>query len=295
METLSIKGNLTALAPIHHGANEVTGTTKLILTLPNVIRNHETGKTEIDNIPAIHGNAIRGYLRRLIMQDMLDLLDYKLDSKKVYHFLFTGGILESLDNKDKGAINLSLKKEMRDNLPPISLLGSALGNQMIQGKLKVGIANIVCSETLHFIEDHEGVAFSSYNLQSHDFGTRLDSLKLDTNNIADKPEEKDEKDKDEQHTQMKYEFETLIRGTKFTHEFILEDCDPVEKACFIRMLGLWNERPYLGGKSGTGYGKVALDYPTTKEMSDADYLDFINDNKEQITDLLDSMVKKWKG
>lgn len=78
MNTEVIKGNLTALSPISHGGNEQYGTTKLILTLPTIIKNDE-GKTEIDNIPCIHGNAIRGYLRRLIMQDMLDLIDYKLD------------------------------------------------------------------------------------------------------------------------------------------------------------------------------------------------------------------------
>ena len=79
------------------------------------------------------------------MDDYLTLLDYELNSKKVYHFLFTGGILEALDNKDKGAINLSRKKKIRELIPPISLLGSALGNQMIQGKLKVGMGDVVCS------------------------------------------------------------------------------------------------------------------------------------------------------
>lgn len=281
METTVIKGNLTALSPIHHGGSEDYGTTKLILSLPNVIINPLNGKTEIDNIPAIHGNAIRGYLRRLVMDDFLTLLDYELDSKKVYHFLFTGGMLEALDPKDKGAVNLGLKKKIRDHIPPISLLGSAIGNQMIQGKLKVGIADIVCAETKHYIEDYGDCEFSAYNLKSSDFGTRLDDLK-------------DEREEDEQAHQMKYEFETLIRGTRFTHEFILEDCNGVEKACFNRVFGLWNERPYLGGKSGTGYGKVKLDYPSMVDADDSEYLDFIEDNKEEITGLLDELVKVWK-
>lgn len=282
METEIFKGNLTALSPIHHGGSEDYGTTKLILSLPNVCINPLNGKEEVDMIPAIHGNAIRGYLRRLIMDDFLTLLDYQLDSKKVYHFLFTGGILEALDPKDKGAINLKLKKKIRETIPPISLLGSALGNQMIQGKLKVGIADIVCAETKHYIEDVDD-AFSAYNLKSSDFGTRLDDLK-----------DNSEKDADEQSTQMKYEFEVLIRGTRFTHEFVLEDCNEVEKACFNRMFQLWQERPYLGGKSGTGYGKVKLDYPDLKDADDTAYLDFINDNKEDITAFLDELVGIWK-
>ena len=282
METILFKGNLTALSPIHHGGSEDYGTTKLILTLPTIIVNPLNGEEEIDNVPAIHGNAIRGYLRRLIMDDFLTLLDYELDSKKVYHFLFTGGILEALDPKDKGAINLTRKKEIRELIPPISLVGSALGNQMIQGKLKVGMGDIVCAETKHYITDYADYDFSAYNLKGSDFGTRLDDLK------------EGKTDDDEQAHQMKYEFETLIRGTKFTHEFILEDCHSIEKACFRRMTGLWEKRPYLGGKSGTGYGKVKLDYPEIDKLTDAAYLDYVHERKEEMSNLLDELVKIWK-
>ena len=282
METILFKGNLTALSPIHHGGSEDYGTTKLILTLPTIIVNPLNGEEEIDNVPAIHGNAIRGYLRRLIMDDFLTLLDYELDSKKVYHFLFTGGILEALDPKDKGAINLTRKKEIRELIPPISLVGSALGNQMIQGKLKVGMGDIVCAETKHYITDYADYDFSAYNLKGSDFGTRLDDLK------------EGKTDDDEQAHQMKYEFETLIRGTKFTHEFILEDCNSIEKACFRRMMSLWEERPYLGGKSGTGYGKVRLDYQGIDDLTDISYLNYLHDRKEEISNLLDELVKIWK-
>jgi hypothetical protein len=277
MNTKVVKGNITALSPLHHGSNEQYGTTRLILTLPTIIKN-ENGETEIDNIPCIHGNAIRGYLRRLIMQDMLDLIDYQLDSKKLYHFLFTGGMLEAVSNKDAGSINLPLKKRIRDTLPPISLLGSALGNQMFNGKLKVMMADIVCKETQHYYEDYN--SFSAYNLKTQDFGTRLDDLQ--------------ERKEGEAATQMKYEFEALIRGTKFTHEFILEDMNDVEYACFIHMIRLWEERPFLGGKSGSGYGKVKLDYPIINEDNDKSYLQFIEDNKVEIKGLLDELSRKWK-
>ena len=281
METVRYKGNWTALSPIHHGGSEDYGTTKLILTLPTVVINPLTGKEEIDNIPAIHGNAVRGYLRRLIMDDFLTQLDYELDSKKVYHFLFTGGILEALDSKDKGAINLTLKKQLRELIPPISLLGSALGNQMIQGKLKVGIGDIVCSETKHYIEDYTDYDFSAYNLKGSDFGTRLDDLK-------------EERKEDEQAHQMKYEFETIIRGARFTHEFILEDCNSIEHACFHRIMQLWEERPYLGGKSGTGYGKIRLDYPDLQELDSTVYTDYLRERGDDITGLLDELVGVWK-
>lgn len=280
MKTERIKGNLTALAPIHHGGSEDYGTTKLILSLPTVVINPLNGEEEIDNIPCIHGNAIRGMLRRLVMDDFLTQLDYELDSKKVYHFLFTGGLLEALDPKDKGAINLDTKKNIRKLITPLSLFGSALGNQMIQGKMKVGMADIVCKETEHYIT--ETANHGAYNLKSTDFGTRLDDLKGET-----------EREEGDQAHQMKYEFEVIIRGTKFTHEFILEDCNEVERACFSRIMKLWEERPYLAGKSGTGYGMVKLDY-NMDDKDDSAYLEYLSENKEEITAFLDGLVKQWK-
>ena len=281
MKTEHFKGHLTALSPIHHGGSESHGTVKPILLLPTVVVNPDTGKEEIDNIPCIHGNSIRGQLRSLIMQDFLDLLEYDLDSKKIYHFLFDGGMLEAIDPKDKGAINLKLKDSIRKHIPPISLLGSALGNQMIQGKLKVGIADIVCSETSQYLaSDSLNTDFSAYGLQGSDFGTRLDSLKEVTGD-------------DEAKTQMKYEFDTIIRGAKFTHEFSLEDALLHERACFIRMLNLWQSRPYIGGKSGSGYGKVSLSYDYNSK-DEVPYLDYLHDNKEEIINQLDEMCQKWK-
>ena len=47
----------------------------------------------------------------------------------------------------------------------------------MQGKLKVGMADIVCAETKHYIEEYSDYDFSAYNLKGSDFGTRLDDLK----------------------------------------------------------------------------------------------------------------------
>lgn len=293
METITIKGNITALSPIHHGGSEDYGTTKLIHIQPMVCHNSLSGEVEIDNIPVIHGNAIRGMLRRLIMEDFLTQIDYTLDSKKVYHFLFTGGLLEALDPKDKGAINLQKKRAIRENIPPISLLGSALGNQMLQGKLKVGMANIVCDETKHYIEEND--TFSAYSLKATDFGTRLDDLEEGRQITENKDVTGKDKEGEEQKNQMKYEFETLVRGTKFTHEFSLEDALPHEKACFKRMLTLWNERPYLGGKSGTGYGKVRFEYDVPEELPEEQvYFDYLQEHKEGITKFLVDLCKQFR-
>ena len=60
------------------------------------------------------------------------------------------------------------------------------------------------------------------------------------------------------------------------------------------MFELWKERPYLGGKSGTGYGKVKLDYPEINSLSDDDYLKYVDENKELTCNFLDELLRIWK-
>ena len=93
---------------------------------------------------------------------------------------------------------------------------------------------------------------------------------------------------------MKYEFETIIKGSKFMHEFVLEDCNDVEKSCFARIFQLWGERPFIGGKSNVGYGKIRLDYPTINEYNEDVYLQYLQEHKEEIIDFLDRLCQEWK-
>ncbi len=281
MRTVKYPGVLTARTPIHHGGPEVYGTIKPILTLPTLIEDEKGMRVE--DVPYIHGNAIRGYLRRLVMQDFLDQLDYDLKSAKIYHFLFTGGLLEA-NTKSSGMIDVKLKSGIRKYIPPASLWGSALGNQMIQGKLKVDLAEPICKE-LYWQQKHycdiDGP--SSYSLKARDFGTRLDSLR----------EYKEDREDGEQATQMKYEFEVIVKGAKFYHEFTLTDTDPVEESCFIRALNLWSERPYLGGKSGSGYGKLDIRYDYDPD-AEATYLSYVEEKADLIREFLDELQANWR-
>lgn len=46
METIHVKGNWTALSPIHHGGSEMYGITRLILVQPTVSHNSLSGELE---------------------------------------------------------------------------------------------------------------------------------------------------------------------------------------------------------------------------------------------------------
>lgn len=267
MTVFRLPGFITAISPIHHGGNEKAGNQALIRRQTYIV---DQAPVEI---PVISGNAIRGVLRRMIWDDLLERVGYTLTSMKIYHMLFTGGILEAVDSKDSGVIDIEMKKKLRAELPPLAVLGTALGNQMFEGKLKCAIAQPMCAELREFLPDlPEFKPPSIYELVSFDFMTRLDDVK-------------EARQEGEAAHQMLMNFEVINPGTVFVHSFVLDNPSDVEKGVLARALNMWREKPYVGGKSGVGYGTVKLNYELD---DDSAYLTFIENNKAQICETL-----KW--
>lgn len=265
MKTEQIEGYLIAQSPIHHGGNESSGSEALLKRIAVIVDGDRL------DMPVLSGNAIRGILRRYVMSDMLSRLDYK-PGTKLYHTLFTGGLLESVESGDSGVLNLDMRREMRQTLPVVSLLGTAIGNQMFEGKLKCMMGLPICNEMRDFIPSSSAIKpqKSIYDFLSFDFQTRKDDLRGD-------------REKDDAAHQMLVNFETMAIGTPFYHEFVLTDASDVEKAVLARMINLWRERPYFGGKSGTGHGKLKLCYDL---KDDTPWLKFIEDNQADMLDFL---------
>lgn len=266
MNTEHFEGYLIAQSPIHHGGDEKVGNESLIRRESYMIDNQRI------DIPVISGNAIRGILRRMLMADMLQQIDYKLTNMNIYHMLFTGGMLEAVDAKDSGVIDLQFKRDIRRSLPPIAVLGTAIGNQMFEGKLKCMMGIPICTELKDFLPENTAVKpnNSIYEFISSDFQTRRDDIR-------------EAKKEDEAAHQMLVNFEVLVPGTVFYHSFVLMDASVVEKACLARALNLWRSNPFVGGKSGTGYGKLKIEY----ELSDdSAYIEFLKNNQAYITEMI---------
>lgn len=268
-----IEGTLTALTPIHHGGNEKTGSTPILRT----IMLYDAVLGEEIPMPYISGNGIRGKLRRLLMRDYFAWLDRSVEELpvKLYHILFSGGILESTEDTN-AKVNLELRRQIRLLIPPLSLLGAAVGNQMVQGKLKVGHAFPLCREYLPYLPEtfrnDPRTAKTVRVFTDEAFDTRKDDLKA-------------ARGEDEQAIQMKVEFECFIPGTGFYHWFATDYATPVEQACLGRLLELWGQTPFVGGKASSGYGQIALDYQDTIPQSEP-YVDFIRSNREAALEAL---------
>lgn len=265
-----VKGNLVAKTPIFHGGNEKTGSV-ILLNRQKFITDDGT-----ENIPIVSGNAIRGVIRRLIFKDFLEKVGYTINvsrkgGQKLYHSLFTGGILETVEEEASGIIDIDMKRKIIEMIPPARLFGLSIGNQTIEGKLHVGQALPICIELKTFLPDELSPKTSVYNLITTVFQTRKDELRV-------------EREEEEQAVQMMIEYEAFAPGTKFYHEFKIEDPEEIDLSCFARCLELWKEKPFIGGKSSIGLGEVQLSYDF-KESSEA-YLKFLEENKDKIVQLL---------
>lgn len=270
-----VRGILRARSPVYHGGDEKTGSVCML--------NREKFLLEdgVEEIPIISGNAVRGVLRRMIMRDLLDNVGYEIDvSKKggirLYHALFTGGILESVE-KDAGQIDVEMKRKIMSLLPPVRLFGLSIGNQMVEGKLKVGQMLPVCEELKGLIPVESSLSF--YDLLTKTFQTRKDDLRA-------------EREEGDQAVQMMVEYEVFAPGTRFYHEIKLEDPDAVDISCLARCIELWKQKPFIGGKSAVGFGELEIEYDI--DATSDEYLQFLADNREAIVSLLRELEhRKW--
>lgn len=225
-------------------------------------------ESEIDYIPTIPGNSIRGRLRRLAIYDFCELSGIKQLDKKIYHRLMTGGIL----NKGEGGYEDIAMRELLINMcPMIGLFGTAWGSQTIQGELRVG------QPKLHCVENGNG-KFSHNKLTSTIFATKLDSSKQES--------EIEIISQDGDTHQMLYEYEVYSIGAMFEHSFTCTSINPIVISAFNRLLHLFVIDPVIGAKSNIEHGEIDLselevniDFDSERE-----YVNYISEKKELIKD-----------
>lgn len=269
METLTFEGILTALTTIHTGGDEKTGVENMMRKLEFIVDD------ERELIPIIDGNSIRGNLRRLLLNDFFSYLGYTIKTPRLFYML-SGGALEEVSSQDSGTMNLLLRREIRALVPPLSLLGCSMGNQAFTGKLVVAKALPICRELNSFIPLQSKLSYHEYITES--FATRRAEREM--------PESVQSNQRAEEPTiQMKVSLECFAPGTRFYHKFMVLDATPIEKSCFARMVELWRERPFVGGKSAVGYGEINIDYPKL-DLTSETYLNWLQENKADVVKLL---------
>jgi len=280
MKVVRIPGRLTALSPIYHGGNEKTGNVVLLNRLRFIV-----GGKPVD-VPVISGNQIRGRLRRLLARDFLQLAGYVLDlgqkrHQKLYHTLFAGGVLTEVEEEESGVVDLNLKSRLVRYVVPIRLFGASYGNQMVEGRVLVGFALPICRELADFTGVDSDVSF--YQLITRAFQTRRDELRVGGG-----------EGEDDEAVQMIVEYEVFAPGAQFFHELVLEAEEEglaLDLSALYRAVGLWQEEPYIGGKSSAGFGRLKIEYQWPSGASDQAYLEHVEKNRDEIHKALDELAE----
>lgn len=278
MRTLVFEGVVTALTSVSH-IGETRGVNSMLRREKIVGPDHQ-----VEEIPIISGNSLRGLLRDRGMLHMCSALGYGVNvetgevqglSLPAFYFLFSGGSL----TKDAGrGLDVDLARRMRRLIPLVGVFGGAMGNQIMPGKLKIGKLIPICEETRHLIPERfsNGQGSIWEMLQSEAY-TRKDDEKSESLRMLIAPETRalleakageqrakkaaDPKAVDEdmgQHQQMRYFAETFAAGTQFYWDICLDDVDDVEFDAFAVCLAEFSKKPYIGGKSAIGHGKVGV-------------------------------------
>jgi len=273
MRPITYRGTLTAASEIHHGGDEQTGNVRLLRT----VKVWSAADDRIVRLPVISGNAIRGVLRRKLMEDMLERIDYGPVSPKLHHALYTGGVLESTDGS--GALDLPARRKLSDTIPPIALLGTAVLNDMVPGQLKVDFARPFCRETAALLAragyDDPRMRTNARAFRDFTFTTRYDDLREGDSH------------------QMIVTFEYFAAGTAFAHAFHLKHPTPILQASVGAMLEVWAADPVIGGKAAGGFGQLILDYPDAPDPTL--YYDYLESSGDVIRGVLDDLARRLEG
>lgn len=149
MTPIFFEGLVTALSPISHSAGSNGIHTQF--RRQSYVQLDGT----VEECPVVHG--LRGALRDVGMLAFLQRLGYGEPdetgkprglSVAAFDMLFSGGSLGGASSK---GIDIDFARQQRKLIPLLSVFGAASGNQMLDGRCKIGFLKPICQETAHLI------------------------------------------------------------------------------------------------------------------------------------------------
>lgn len=266
LKTIRLDGKITLLAPLSH-ISESLGVDSYLST-----------DTIID--PAgqpvecflYSGNSFRGIMRDMAAKYLLDKLGGMAVPLDTFHLLFSGGSIGG-----EQTLDIDQARLYRKMLPALSIFGGGVGNQIMEGKLKVGSMYPLVAECQKILpEKYRDPSAPSWKKWTYEKSyTRRDDSKQENmrHYIADLPQlpgkqqalltgeaEPKKKEKDGPATQMRYTVELLAAGAVMYQRVYLQDLNDLELGAFVSALHEFQKAPHIGGKSGTGHGLCEIEY-----------------------------------
>lgn len=277
MERRSYEFILEAQTPIaHHSRTE--GNQALFMT--QKVRQRDGS---FANVPIITGDTLRHGLREAGAYALLDAAGMIADpvlSEGALRLLFAGGMVTG--RGDGSVIKMEQYRKLAELVPQLQLLGGCTDNRVVPGATTVEAAQLICDETMHFMPDwvkgwlaEQGIGITtrrSYveNVQRVRMDPTLDpnKRKLLSGDATKWIEAKSEKAEEAHSTgdstaiqeakssMMPRSFETLVQGSLFFWRTSALVHDDLDADTFLTMLGALFRYFVVGGKKGTGCGKL---------------------------------------
>lgn len=221
----------------------------------------------VEDVFCYSGNAWRGQLRDLTAAYMLEALGNVRVPLDTFHLLFSGGRIGGAQSVD-----IEQARRMRAAVPMIALFGGGVGNQILQGKLKIGNCYPVCREAMPVLPLawHERAATVSYasctfeKEHSRRDDAKIESVRrhLATPEMTLLGEAAPQKKAAPvgPADQMRIGMELVTAGVTLQSWIVAEDVSEIELGALVSGLHRFSLSPSIGGKAAIGYGLCDLVY-----------------------------------
>lgn len=263
MINIRLDGKITLLSPLSHIGESIGPDSYLS---QDIVIGPDGYPTEVF---VYSGNAFRGQLRDLAAAYMTDMLGQPKYPPEIFYLLFSGGSLGGPQS-----IDIDQARAIRQAIPMLSLFGGGVGNQILNGKLKVGAGYPLVAECQRVLPEHlrsdDAPSWRQWTMEKS--FTRTDDAKNENlrNNYLQIPateqvlqlegQIKSKSKQDEPPQQMRYTVEMLAPGAILYQRIDVCDVTELELGAFVSALQELAKAPYIGGKSGTGHGLVEIEY-----------------------------------
>lgn len=260
-------------APLEHGADTKCGNNSMFRRINVCSKNGGTL-----HLPYYSGNALRGQMRDLLADHFLTAIGVGADRLKpkvalwFFYALYTGGVLTEADSATKKVVknmgdNGAMRAEgiwtLRNMIPPISLLGAAIGNRILPGRVRFADLRPICREW--------GTGEKSVEqLLEWEFLTRRDDFVVSIDNKS-----------------MIANTEVLRTGTELEGGIDMDKMmTSLESSVLGKGLDLLSQHRFLGAGSRRGFGKCTIEYTGSGIPSSTEYDAFLLEQSGVIKEYL---------
>lgn len=264
---------LRAVQPIAHAEGTIGNAT---LAMRRKVR---TRDGEIVSVPIVTGDTMRHQMREAAAMALLDglgMLDKPALTEAATRLIFNGGMLTA-----KGAgsgVKLSEFRALNALLPTLALFGGCANGQLVPGQLEVSDAVPVSEETLSLVPEwmvqRSGSITSAREILDEEQRVRFDSMRdpskvrlldpgardaVERKAIAREEAHDSGSDADAmatKSTMLPRTCEVIIPGTLLSWTVTATTYTALEEDTFAVVMGSFLRCPIVGGKRGTGHGRL---------------------------------------